>query len=87
MGELSYYLFALVKLRMKGIKINKIIFLLIVFITIVAANAWSQAPAPPAGGSSPCFPPEACVPIDGGISYLIASGAALIYGFYKKKKA
>lgn len=36
------------------------------------------APAPPVGGGSPsCWPPP-CVPIDGGIGFLIAAGA--LYG-------
>lgn len=34
-------------------------------------------PPPPSGGSPTCWPPP-CVPIDGGISLLIAAGA--IYG-------
>ena len=43
-------------------------------------------PPPPSGGSFDCWPPP-CVPIDGGISLLIAAGA--IYGgrkLYKNQK-
>lgn len=87
LGELTYYSFVEVKQRMKGFRIKKDFLLLIVFLTVVTFSALAQAPAPPAGGSSPCFPPSACVPIDGGISYLLASGAALVYGIYRKRKS
>ncbi|HWY38598.1 MAG TPA: hypothetical protein VNY73_08570 [Bacteroidia bacterium] len=46
----------------------------------VAASYVAQAgpPPPPGGGSTPsCWPPP-CLPIDGGISFLIA--AAAVYG-------
>lgn len=33
-------------------------------------------PPPPGGGGPPCWPPP-CVPIDGGISLLLAAGLAL----------
>lgn len=31
---------------------------------------------PPVGGTPPCWPPP-CIPIDGGVGFLIAAGAAL----------
>ena len=39
-----------------------------------------SAPPPPPSGSPGCWPPP-CVPIDGGISFLIVAGAA--YGAKK----
>ena len=47
---------------------------------LVAASFVAQAaPGPPIGGgmSPPCWPPP-CLPIDGGISFLVA--AAAVYG-------
>ncbi len=49
-----------------------------IFILLaVCANA--QPPDPPGGGGIPCGPPfgEACIPIDGGVSLLVAAGLAL----------
>ena len=35
-------------------------------------------PGPPMGGGTPpCWPPPCTVPIDGGISFLVAAGVAL----------
>ena len=48
--------------------------------------AGAPPPLPTSGGTPGCWPPP-CVPIDGGISLLIAAGA--IYGgrkLYKNKK-
>ncbi len=39
-----------------------------------------SAPPPPPGAAPPCWPPP-CVPIDGGILFLIAAGVA--FGAYK----
>lgn len=45
---------------------------------LVAAYAVQAAPAPPGGGTAPpCWPPP-CIPVDGGVSFLVA--AAAIYG-------
>jgi hypothetical protein len=53
----------------------------IVFIAILSCAGMSsaQAPDPPAGGGPPCGPPfgDPCIPIDGGVSLLIAAGLAL----------
>ena len=50
--------------------------------------AGGDPPGGPAGGTAPCWPPP-CVPIDGGISFLIAIGAAFggkkAYDSLKKK--
>lgn len=68
---------------------NKKVFILIVafFGVISLSKALPPPPPPPGGGDVPgCWPPP-CIPIDGGISLLIAAGA--IYGgrkLYKKKK-
>lgn len=61
---------------------SKIIFTFIFtigFATLIVA----MPPIPPAGGAPDCWPPP-CVPIDGGISLLIAAGA--IYGGRKLYK-
>ncbi len=42
--------------------------------------ALHAAPPPPPGGSPACWPPP-CIPIDGGLSFLVAAGAA--YGAKK----
>ena len=46
---------------------------------VLLATVIQAAPGPPPGGgmSPPCWPPP-CLPIDGGISFLIA--AAAVYG-------
>lgn len=57
------------------------------FFIIVASASCFASPPPPPGPSGPiCWPPP-CIPIDGGISLLIAAG--VIYGgskLYSKKK-
>ena len=46
------------------------------------------AMGPPSMGGPPCWPPPCSVPLDGGISLLIAAGAALagkkLFDFRKK---
>lgn len=61
--------------------------LAIVFIVFLL-NLNAQPPGgPPGGGTTtgapPCWEPD-CIPIDGGLGFLIASGITL--GFYKMKK-
>jgi hypothetical protein len=64
---------------------------LLSFIFIIGFTAFCVAlpppPPPPGGGDEPgCWPPP-CIPIDGGISLLIAAGA--VYGgrkLYSKQK-
>lgn len=56
------------------------------FIILGFTFCFAGPPPPPAGGTPDCWPPP-CVPIDGGISLLIAAGA--IYGgkkLYNKTK-
>jgi hypothetical protein len=68
-------------------KVKGLIFLSFVFVFSHFASA---APPPPPGGSAgpPCWPPP-CIPVDGGVSFLIVAGAA--YGAKKiydsRKKA
>ncbi|MDQ3190826.1 MAG: hypothetical protein M3Q58_04460 [Bacteroidota bacterium] len=48
---------------------------------------FSQPPPPGGGGTQPCWPPSTCIPIDGGLGFLIAAAAALgIKKIYDKKK-
>ncbi len=57
--------------------------LIVIFIFIIS-NLSYAATFPPGGGGPPgCWPPP-CVPIDGGVSLLIAAGA--IYGGRKLYK-
>lgn len=54
------------------------IYFTLVFTFYIISFCNAAAPPPPSGGGTPgCWPPP-CVPIDGGISLLIAAGA--IYG-------
>ena len=66
---------------MKQLKVS------IIFLALFTVQHAMAAPAPPAGGGNPtCWPPP-CVPIDGGISLLMAAGA--LYGakkIYKTRK-
>ena len=58
----------------------------IFFFLIICSQHLFAAPPPPPAAAPPCWPPP-CVPIDGGISFLIAAGAA--YGakkLYDSKK-
>ena len=64
---------------------QKIIIGVFVTISAISYSAGPPPPPPPAGGPG-CWPPP-CVPIDGGITLLMAAGAA--YGakkFYESRK-
>lgn len=60
----------------------------IVFLFIPKINAAGPPGPPMGGGTPPCWPPPCTVPLDGGISFLIAAGVALagkkIHDFRKK---
>lgn len=62
-------------------KITKLVIItFILFLAFSGMDAFAAGPPGPpggGGGGAPCWPPP-CVPIDGGISYLLAIGA--IYG-------
>jgi hypothetical protein len=55
-------------------------FIIFIGVFLLLAAPVFAAPAPPTGTSPSCWPPP-CVPIDGGISFLIVAGAA--YGAKK----
>ncbi len=57
------------------------------FILVASASCFAGPPPPPGPGGPLCWPPP-CIPIDGGISLLIAAG--VIYGgskLYSKKNS
>lgn len=61
------------------------LFLVSIFLT----NVILAAPPPPPAGSPGCWPPP-CIPVDGGIGFLIAAGAAYgvkkLYNSHKKNQ-
>jgi hypothetical protein len=66
-------------------QMNTRFIILFIFTIGITSFCLAAAPPPPHGGAG-CWPPP-CVPIDGGISLLIAAGA--IYGgkkLYSKRK-
>ena len=67
------------------LKMNSKFTLIVLFIFGFASLYIAAPPPPPSGngGAPDCWPPP-CVPIDGGISLLIAAGA--IYGGRKLYK-
>ncbi|MDP4730901.1 MAG: hypothetical protein NWQ44_01480 [Flavobacteriales bacterium] len=57
---------------------RKLILLSIFFLSFAAIGICQAPPTPPSGGATPCGGPFGTVcPIDGGVSLLIAAGAAL----------
>lgn len=65
------------------------LFLTLVFFSVDLFAA--GPPAPPGGGGGPaCWPPSTCIPIDGGLSFLLLAGALYggkkIYDTSKNKK-
>jgi len=55
---------------------KKLFFILSMLLIGIAAPLNAQPPDPGGGGGGPnCFPPP-CVPIDGGLSLLLAAGVA-----------
>lgn len=70
---------------MKTIKI----FAAVSFVLLLNSSVLA-VPAPPVSGGPACWPPP-CVPIDGGVLFLIFAGAALaaktFYDFRKKSKS
>lgn len=59
-----------------------IVSLFIVFITV--GHVAYGAPPPPSAGSDPCLDPS-CIPLDGGLSYLLF--AAISLGVNKLRKS
>ncbi len=60
------------------------------FLFCAIAFTFAAAPPPPPGNGPACWPPP-CIPIDGGISILMAAGAAYgakkIYDSRKKQES
>ena len=52
--------------------------LFVVVAAFATIDSFATSPPPPGGGDPdpPCWPPPCTIPIDGGISFLIAVGAA-----------
>ena len=51
---------------------------LILAMAFLSLNIALAAPPPPDGGTgADCWPPSTCIPIDGGISLLLAAAMAL----------
>ncbi|MBK9283226.1 MAG: hypothetical protein IPM51_02795 [Sphingobacteriaceae bacterium] len=66
---------------------------LIIFILVLIGSQYmfgAPPPPPPPVGTPSCWPPP-CIPIDGGISFLVAAGAAYgakkLYKAHKKKSS
>lgn len=61
---------------------------LLVGISVFAASVVVAAPPPPPGGGPGCWPPP-CVPVDGGLVFLMLAGGLYaikkIYDFRKQK--
>ncbi len=67
---------------MKNTLATLFIFTVICFLLSFESSIAGGPPGPPGGGGGPpCWPPP-CIPIDGGIGFLIAAGVA-----YGGKKA
>jgi len=61
--------------------IGKALSLFALFLLIAGTLPAAPAPGPPGGGSGPpCWPPP-CIPIDGGVGFLIIAG--LVFGAWK----
>lgn len=62
---------------------NRLLFTVLLILGLVSLGIAAPPPPPPSGSHPGCWPPP-CIPIDGGISLLIAAGA--IYGGRKLYK-
>lgn len=82
---------------MKEVKkyIKPLVLLLFLLVTFNIDLLAGGPPGPPGGGGGGppggCWPPSACIPIDGGLSFLLLAGAVYggkkIYDTSKKEKA
>ena len=70
----------------RTIKVLAFSLFFLLFVNISSSFA-GVPPPPPGGGGPPCFPPP-CIPIDGGITFLVVAGIAFggkkIYDSRKK---
>tara|TARA_B100000508_G_C11398152_1_gene246879 strand:+ start:143 stop:367 length:225 start_codon:yes stop_codon:yes gene_type:complete len=70
---------------------KKLFSILVIFILSFSFDLYAQGPPDPGGGTGGpgCFPPP-CVPIDGGLSWLLLAGTAYggkkIYDLSKEEK-
>lgn len=69
---------------------KKILFFTFLLLLSFAIDLKAQPPDPGGGGGGPnCFPPP-CIPIDGGLSWLLIAGTAYgakkIYNLSKEEK-
>lgn len=75
------------KLIMKAFKKISILTVIVICFLPLSNVFAGGPPPPPTGGGAGCWPPP-CVPIDGGISFLIAAGIGLgakkLYNLRKK---
>jgi len=72
-GFISLYYLLLAPALILSMKHTLRLSLVLALVTFAfASGAWAQ----PIGGPPPCWPPP-CIPIDGGLSALIAAGALL----------
>ena len=67
------------KLSMKAFFQYRKVLLILAFFAFFTLNMNAQPP-PPGGTGPSCWPPP-CIPIDGGISWLLAAG--IVYGAKK----
>lgn len=70
------------------VKMNlRVSYFTLFFLALIAVSYAAVPPPPPPGNGPPCWPPP-CIPIDGGITLLMAAGAAFgakkIYDSRKK---
>ncbi len=74
-------------------RIKPILLLLAIFFISNIELFAAGPPGPPGGGGGPpggCWPPSACIPLDGGIGFLLLAGVAYggkkVYDISKDKK-
>jgi hypothetical protein len=83
LSSLSAFFDALLEVQMN----LRLLLVTVFFIGLVAVSFAGPPPPPPPNSGPPCWPPP-CIPIDGGITLLMAAGAAFgakkIYDSRKK---
>jgi hypothetical protein len=77
---------------MKG-SLKTLLFLLVLLVFNNLELFAAGPPGPPGGGGGPpggCWPPSTCIPIDGGLSFLLLAGVAYggkkVYDISKDKE-
>lgn len=75
-SQLFFYFCSKLIFKMKKFYTYLAAFVIVFLVVNISVSlAGGPPPPPPGGGGPPCFPPP-CMPIDGGISFLLAAGAA-----------